>query len=268
MIDLSNLQKKELIKELTLLLNKDNSLVKEIEVHQNSIQEINENIEKEGKRIVKETYSDEFKDSIKKDNRVKCICFSLILGFILFMFIGDSICSSYETAEFIAIILFFIALFSGITLIFFHNQNEKECKNSIKSFKANILPGLLAKNQYAISQKQIVSDLEYKIFILERKRVELRQEYNIARQYYYHEYTLYTYLMDNRADNLKEAIEVFELEKHRLEVKQIQIMQYEQINDLRQEVADKIDKQTEEIANQNAEISSLSRQIKIKNYFS
>lgn len=74
--------------------------------------------------------------------------------------------------------------------------------------------------------------------------------------------------MDNRADNLKEAIEVFELEKHRLEVKQIQIMQYEQINDLRQEVADKIDKQTEEIANQSAEISSLSRQIKIKNYFS
>ena len=74
--------------------------------------------------------------------------------------------------------------------------------------------------------------------------------------------------MDNRADNLKEAIEVFELEKHRLEVKQIQIMQYEQINDLRQEVADKIDKQTEEIANQSAEISSLSRQIKIKNYIS
>ena len=74
--------------------------------------------------------------------------------------------------------------------------------------------------------------------------------------------------MDNRADNLKEAIEVFELEKHRLEVKQIQIMQYEQINDLRQEVADKIDKQTEEIANQSAEISYLSRHIKIKKYFS
>lgn len=268
MIDLSKLSKKELIEEFASLINKDNSLFKEIKSHQSSIQRVNNNIASEVNRLIKERYSHEC--AMKKDNIYRGICLSFILAPILFIFLGDDIAYSlnlsYETVKLILVLSFIGAFFGGIALLFSFSPFEDDYSLSVSDFKANILPGLLAGNEYVISQKQIISDLKGRVLTLERERIKLREEYNLAKKYHYHEYNLYTYLKDNRADSLKEAIEIFELEKHRSQVKEMQMMQYAQQYVQLQQIEEQISKQSLEIESLRSEASDARKDVRrIKN---
>lgn len=268
MIDLSKLSKQELIDEFASLINKDNSLFKEIKSHQSSIQRANNNIANEVDRLIKERYS--YESAIKNDKTYKGICSSFILAPILFLFLGDGIADSlyldYETVKGILALLFVGALLGGIALLFSPNPFENDYSILVSDFKANTLPGLLAENEYVISQKQIISDLKNRVSTLESERIKLREEYNLAKKYHYYEYNLYTYLKENRADNLKEAIEIFELEKHRSKVKEMQMMQYAQQCVQLQQIEEQISKQSLEIESLRSEASDARRDVRrIKN---
>lgn len=281
MIDLSILNKQELIIELSRVLEMEAQLQAKIDAQKNYREELNIRRNREINKLKK--LDMRAKGLTRADNItqiINVIQFSLMFLFpaltlyVMFKFDDVNIMGYYifsdpwDAMRAIGILLvlsllswtLFLWITIGLSNFIYYCHNEEWDK-----FDKTELPKLMENVPEIIELDKEIAKVDEKIDIIKKGFPDIKKMNNLAPKYHGYESTLIDYLKTNRADNLKEALQILEEEWRHSEVKKQLHQQNQKQLQQQQLTQQQINYQNQQLENIHHELQQQRQENRIYN---